>query len=161
MFFCFCLNICTHFNNLRESFDGDKKKFVESHQIILDLTENLNNYFMPVIFIQFVISSVLLCVIGFQVVVAESFVKQIISAIFGMGIIIQLYIYCYGGQIIKENGSSVADKLYHLDKDLVIVIARAQRAQKIKSLFYEANLSTFKTMLSAAASLITLLKSFI
>lgn len=60
-----------------------------------------------------------------------------------------------------EKSSSVANELYWLDKDLVIIIARAQRAVFIKSAFFETNLSTFIRILRAAGSLITLLKSIL
>lgn len=60
-----------------------------------------------------------------------------------------------------EKSSSVADGFYQTDKDLIVIIARAQQSVKIKSGFYEANLATFRAILSAAASLITLLKSFL
>lgn len=161
LFFGLSLNICAHFDFLRVSFNGDKKKFAQRHKIILELAEDLNKFYQPVVLVQFLISSTLLCVIGFQLVVLESFFKRIICAIFGFGIIIQLFIYSYGGQIIIDKSSAVADDFYQLDRDLIIIIARAQKAQTIKSGFYEANLPTFKSILGAAASLITLLKSFI
>lgn len=116
---------------------------------------------MPVIFFQFLISSTLLCVLGFQLVMLESVSKRIVSAIYGSAMMIQLMVYSYGGQIMMEKSSSVADDLYQLDKDLVIIIARAQKPVYIKSGFYDINLETFTVILKAAASLITILKSFL
>lgn len=78
-----------------------------------------------------------------------------------MTIIIQLFIYAYGGQLVKDKSSSVAELIYEMDKDLVKIIARAQKASEIGAGFYVADLVTFSSILRSAASLITLLRSFI
>lgn len=86
---------------------------------------------------------------------------RIVVITFGLTIVIQLFIYAYGGQLVKDKSSSVADLLYQLDDDLIMVIKRAQKATVIKTVFYEADLPTFTTIFRTAASLITLLRSFI
>jgi odorant receptor len=161
LFFGSCLNICAYFNILRKTFYGDKKKFVENHLKILNLVDDLNRLFKPVVFTQFLISSMLLCVIGFQLVMHESFLERTMDAIFGIAIITQLFIYSYGGQLIMDTSASVADDFYEMDKDFVVIIARAQKASIIEAGFYKANLPLFSTIMSSAASLITLLKSFL
>jgi 7tm Odorant receptor len=103
----------------------------------------------------------LLCVIGFQIVVLESLIEKVIASIFGAAIIIQMFIYSFGGQLIADKSSSVAENFYENDKDFIIIIARSQKAAKINAGFYQANLPTFSSILSSAASLITLLQSFI
>lgn len=103
----------------------------------------------------------LLCVLGFQLVMFHNFLKRIVVTIFGMAMTTQLFIYTYGGQLVMDTSTSVADKIYQTDKDLIIIIARSHKASIIKVGFYDANSATFGTILSSAASLITLLKSLI
>lgn len=162
MFFGLCLSICAHFDIARISlgnFDGDKKKFVQNHQTILDLAEGLNQLFKPIVFVEFAMISMLLCVCGFQVVMTESFFGKMISLGFGSFSVFQLFSYSFGGQLISERSSAVADHLYTIDRDSLIIIARSRKPVLIEAGFYQADLPTFRIFLSSAASLITLLHS--
>jgi odorant receptor len=146
---------------LRESFDGDKKKFIENHFKILKLADELNRLFKPVVFAVYLVTSLLLCVIGFQIVVNESIPGRVEGAMFGFAIGIALFTYSYGGQLIMDKSSSVAEDLYEIDKDFVSIIQRSQKPSIIQAGFYKASLPLFTTIMNSAASLITLLKSFL
>lgn len=162
LFFGFCLNLCAHFDILRKSSNEiDKSDFIKYHQKILNLSADLNNLVKPVVLTQFLISSLLLCVIGFQLVMVESVFKKIVALVFGCAIIIQLFVYSFGGQQIMDKSLSVALEIYQLDKDYRLIILRSQRALKIQAGFYHACLPTFRAILSSAASLMTLLKSLV
>lgn len=160
VFFGCILNICAHFDILRESYNGDKKKWIQDHQAIISLAEELIELFKPLILVQFFISSMALCGMGVQLTLSDSIVKQIIALNFGFAMMIQLFIYCFGGQLILDKSSSVADDFYELDKDFIIIIARGQKALTVKAGIYEATLPNFSVILNSAASLITLMKSF-
>lgn len=125
-FFGFCLNICAHFNIIRSlTFENNLnyKGFIKYHQEVLELCSCLNDIYFPVIFTQFLVSSVLLCVIGFQLVMvsfnkillktfiqndnttqfqAPDFFKILLLLAFSCAILIQLFIYAYGGTLIME-----------------------------------------------------------
>lgn len=159
LFFGSCFNISAHFDILKNSFDGDKAKFVKYHQEVLDIAKDLDRLAKPAVLAQFLISSMLLCVIGFQIVTLEDFYRKIIVVIFGFAVIIQLFTYALGGQLVMDKAALVADNFYQLDRDLLIIMARTQKPLKIKAGFYETNLPTFSTILSSAASLITLFQS--
>lgn len=161
LFFTGCLNICAQFDILKESFDGDRKNFIEKHQIIYKLCEDLKTLIKPVIFTQFFLTSINLCVIGFQLVMLDGLIKRIVPLFFGIAIIIQLFIYAYGGQCVLDKSESFADFFYDLDKDFIFIILRAQKPVKFEAVFYEANLPTFCNIMNNTISLITLLKSFI
>jgi hypothetical protein len=103
----------------------------------------------------------LLCVIGFQLVVHENFSERIEHATFGFAVTTGLFIYSFGGQLIMDKSSSVSENLYEIDKDLIVSIQRAQRSSFIKVGFYKASLPLFTTIMNSTFSLITLLKSFI
>lgn len=156
-----CLNICAHFGILRESFDGVKAKFIKRHQTLIEVTENLKHLVKPIVFAQFLISSINLCVLAFQIVALDSISTKIITIPFLLSIIIQLFIYSYGGQLIMEKSSMVADHFYQNDKDFIIIIARAQKPIIVDAAFYKATLSTFDAIISSTASMIALLQSFL
>jgi odorant receptor len=156
-----CLNICAHFEILQNSFDGDKKKFVDRHQDLLELAKEINDLYRPMIFTQFLTSSMLLCVLGFQLLMLKSFFQRLFVATFTLSIIIQLFVYALGGQLVLEKSKMVADNFYGNDKDFKIIIARAQRGVNVDAGFYQASLPELLSILSSAASLITLLQSLI
>lgn len=161
LFFCLCLNVCEHFEFLKRSYDNDKKIFTERHGKLLNLSKTLCHLVKPVIFVQFVISSMLLCVLAVQLVVHDSFIKRLHAASFGFSVIIQLFVYSFGGQLIMDKSSSVADDFYEFDRDFTIIIPCSRRPVKVTAWFYEATLPTFSSILSSTASLFTILKSFI
>jgi hypothetical protein len=160
-FFSCCLNISTHFDILRESFDGDKKKFVEKHLELLNLVKDLNELFNEVVFCQFLLSSLQLCVLGFQVVIVESIAGLIVPAVYGLTIIIQLFVYSFGGQLIVNSSDAISENLYEVDRDLILMIARPQKSTMIKSVFFTADLPSFLSIMRFTGSLITMLKSFV
>lgn len=160
-FFGLSLSICAWFDSLRKSFDGDKKKFVVRHQLIIESVEELNHLMKPVVFSQFFISSLLLCVIWFQLFVNLSLASFIINFVYGFAICLQLFFFAYGGQQIIEKSSTVADDFFESDSDLIIIIARAHKPAKITSAFYTATLPTFTSVISSSTSLMALWKSFI
>lgn len=164
LFFELCLSLGARFDDLRsslEDFDGDKKTFVENHELVLELADTLNSLFKPIVFAVFAISSMQLCVLSFQIVMAESSLRKIIFSTFVLFTLIQLFAYAYGGQLILDKSSSVADHVYSTDKDLFIIIARTQKPVTIQAGIYNANLATFQAIMSSAASLLTLLQSLL
>lgn len=140
---------------------GDKKNFIEEHQKVLDSAKALNNLFKPVVLIQFFATSTLLCVQGFQLIMLDNVFNKIVALIGGVTIITQLFVYSYGGHLIMDTSSSVADLLYEVKKENVMIIQRAQRPALIEVGFFKANLIAFTSVLSSTASLITLLKSLL
>lgn len=158
-FFNACLNVWAHFDLLK--IELNKRLFIEKHCYLLVLSKKLNKLMKFIIFIQFLMSSLNLCVLGFQFVMLDNIFKRIVTVFFGLAIIIQLFIYAFGGQLIMDKSSTIADDLFDMDKDTLLIIARTQTPIRIKSGFFEANLSTFRNCLSRAGSLITLLQSLV
>lgn len=161
IFFGCCLRISTYCDILRESYDKDWKVFVENHLKILKIAENLNNLYKPIIFAQLLTTNFLLCMIGFQIVMAKDYYGLLVVAPFGIAVLIQLFLYCFGGQLVLDGTSSVASNLYVLDKNLTIVSAKCLKGFKTESFVYKADLPTFTAILSSAQGLITALKSFV
>lgn len=91
----------------------------------------------------------------------DGVLKKLVPGFFGVAIIIQLFIYSFGAQLIMDKSTSVIDDFYDTDKDFVLIIARGQKPTTIESGFYKADLETFSKILGNTASLITLLQSFL
>jgi gustatory receptor len=149
------------FDVLRESFDGDKKKFVKKHLQLLELVKELNDIFKEIVFCQFLLSSMLLCVLGFQVVAVKSVASMIVPAVYSFTIIIQLFVYSFGGQHIVDTSDAVSKNIYKVDRDSTVIIARPHQRTLIKSVFFTADLPSFLFIIRSTGSLITMLKSFV
>jgi hypothetical protein len=124
------------------------------------LTEKLNETFGAVVFTQFFLSAVHLCVLGFQLVMYDNIPERIGPATFALTIIIQLFIYSYGGQIVLNASEKAAENLYQLDRGINIISARTKKPTPIKAIFFKADLPAFVSVMNATGSLITVLKSF-
>lgn len=159
IFFSSCLYIATYCDILRHHFDGDKKKFVQYHLSILSMTTSLNNLYKPIVCTQLLTTNILLCMIGFQVVMAQNYNKLFSVGSFGLAALNQLFLYCFGGQVVFDKTASIAMDFYDSDRDLVIIVTNAMNGFKIRSAVYTANLPTFRAILSSAQGLITALKS--
>lgn len=114
-----------------------------------------------IVFISYLLGSIQICLAGFRIVMDQSLMLRAIDTSYCMIVTLQLLMYSYCGELIIENSSVVADEFYQLDRDYLIIIARAQKTAIIRSGFYTADLPTFTAILSSAGSLLTLLKSFI
>jgi hypothetical protein len=106
-------------------------------------------------------SSLELCFQGFQLIMADSVHQLIINLTFACSFVVEVFFYCYASQLIQDKSSSVAKDFYECDKEFIIIIARSQKAEVVKSGFFEVNLVTFTSIMRSALSLITLLKSFL
>jgi odorant receptor len=127
----------------------------------LESVEDLNKIFKKVVFAQFLLSSVQLCVLGFQIVVIENIAGLIVPLIFGFTIIIQLFVFALGGQLIVNTSVAVSENCYEVDRDLILIIARPQKLTLINSVFFTADLPSFLSIMRFTGSLITMLKSFV
>jgi hypothetical protein len=105
--------------------------------------------------------STLLCVLGFQIVMVDGIAGKMVPTIYGITMLTQLLVYALGGQAIVDKSEEVANSFYELDRDFLIITARPMKPSITKSIFFEANLPTFVTIINATGSLITMLKSFV
>ena len=80
--------------------------------------------------------------IGFQLVMVDDSMNAFLILWFGFSYLIQTWIYSLGGQLVKDKSSSVAENFYQLDKDHVVIIARAQKPAVIKAWIYNARVKT-------------------
>lgn len=161
-FFGSCINICAHFKILRTIInDTEVKEFVDYHQRVLDLAAKVNKIYSPIIFEEYLILSVIFCVIGFQVVISEDLIHSVPMMFHGTAALINLLIYSYGGEVIMDHAKRVCEDCYKIDKDYLIIMMRTKHEYKVESMMYHASLPTFSLIMGRTMSMITLLESFI
>ncbi|KAM7364736.1 odorant receptor 82a [Cochliomyia hominivorax] len=181
LFVSFCINLVSHLKILQKSIEGntflkaDKdlhnelKSYIEYHNLILSLYNELRHIYSPIVFGQFLMTSLQVCVIVYQMVKhINTFLVLIINITFLTSILLQLFIYCYGGEILKLESLMVGISVqlsnwYNLKPShrrmLLLLMLRSQREAIIKAGFYEASLANFMAILKAAVSYITLIQS--
>uniref|UniRef100_A0A1I8NKT8 Odorant receptor n=1 Tax=Musca domestica TaxID=7370 RepID=A0A1I8NKT8_MUSDO len=179
-------NISAHFAILRErlisvassetegkqSYANLKQSLAECvryHQRILDTIDDFNEVFMMIVFVKFLISCIQIAFLAFQFVRGGDFAGQIFHMLFLTSISIQMVLYCYGGQRIKDESTSIAVAIYeHFQweilcpksrKLLLLPLARAQKHSELNGVFFTANLSLFLWVYKTAGSFVTLMMS--
>lgn len=155
------MNVCANFDIIRESFECDKKKFIKRHQKLLALVSEINQFFQPVVFMQYLTSSIMLCVVGFQLITLESYLDKATVAVLSSAIAFELLIFSYSGQLILDKSTRCAESFYQGDNDSAIVCMLAKKGCLIQAWFYTATLPTMSNILSGASSLIAVLNSLI
>uniref|UniRef100_A0A182TUH5 Uncharacterized protein n=1 Tax=Anopheles melas TaxID=34690 RepID=A0A182TUH5_9DIPT len=103
--------LVAHFVIIQERFEGlrfddgnrELKKLIEHHKYILRISDRVINAYKNVILNQLLISSVLLCMLGFQLVISVGTNIMVVYVAYGMAITIQVTYYCYyGSQLYHE-----------------------------------------------------------
>ncbi|KNC32434.1 putative odorant receptor 82a [Lucilia cuprina] len=181
LFVSFAINLVSHLKILQKSIENntflksdeelhkDLKSYIEYHNLILSLYNELRDIYSPIVFGQFLMTSLQVCVIVYQMVThMDTILVLIINCTFLTSILLQLFIYCYGGEILKLESLMVGISVqlsnwYNLKpahrRMLVLLMLRSQREAIIKAGFYEASLANFMAILKAAVSYITLIQS--
>lgn len=160
-FFGLCINICAHFKILRSEIEFlELTEFVSYHRKVIDLSRRVNQLFKLVIFTAYLLMSILLCVTAFYVVTATNFLEKIPTIMHGLGGLIDLFIYSYGGQSIMDCAMEVCDDSFQSNKAYWFVLQKTQEELEIKSWIFHASLPTFCLIMNQTNALITLLQSF-
>ncbi|XP_036673671.2 odorant receptor 82a isoform X1 [Drosophila suzukii] len=181
LFISFAINLRAHFQTLHWKIANEEfglsenesharlKSIVDYHVLLLSLSKKLRSIYTPTVFGQFVITSLQVGVIIYQLVTnMDSVMDLLLYASFFGSIMLQLFIYCYGGEIIKAESlqTDIAVRLspWHLAspnirRSLSLIILQSQREVLIRAGFFVASLANFVGICRTALSLITLIKS--
>lgn len=135
--------------------------FVSYHRKVIALTKKLRNIFRPIIFTQFVIAALILCLTGVQVIVNDDFAKILTALFHAVAVLIDVGIFSYGGQRVMDSAYSVYEDIYRLDRNYIPIMLMSQKKLKFDSGLFEASLDTYSILLSRTMSFTTLLKSMV
>ncbi|KAH8334820.1 hypothetical protein KR074_003284 [Drosophila pseudoananassae] len=139
------------------------------HQKGLQIADHIADQYRPLIFLQFFLSALQICFIGFQV--ADLFPKpqSLYFIAFVGSLLIALFIYSKCGENIKSASLDFGNGIYEsrwtdfappTKRALLIAGMRAQRPCQMKGYFFEASMATFSAIVRSAMSYIMMLRSF-
>lgn len=154
------MNISAHFEIMQDLIhEIPIKEFAVHHQRLLSLGSKINKIFKFIVLEEYLMLSLLLCVLDFQIVINENKTKAIPGFFHGMAAITELLIFSYGGQKVMDSARDVCKNSY--DPQHYFIMMRTKRELKIESLTFHASLPTFSTTMSRTMSLIALMESFL
>ncbi|XP_046809492.1 odorant receptor 45a-like [Lucilia cuprina] len=170
--------LCFRFKNTADIYkEGDSLKFLKNiksciqfHSQTLELTEKLNQVYGEIIFIKFIISCSEICCLVFRLSrPSESMAAAAYQFLFLVTVAMQLILYCYNGQRIRDESLQVAPEIYfafdwtHLPKSckklLLLPMMRSQKSSQLKAVLFIVDLSLYLWVFKTAGSLITALKT--
>ncbi|EDV49917.1 uncharacterized protein Dere_GG17446 [Drosophila erecta] len=142
---------------------------VKYHERILRLSNTVNDIFGIPLLLNFMVSSFVICFVGFQMTVGvppDIVVKLFLFLISSMS---QVYLICHYGQLVADasHGFSVAtynQKWYNADvrykRALVIIIARSQKVIFLKAtIFLDITRTTMTDLLQISYKFFALLRT--
>lgn len=149
-------------DDLKITPDEEKIKKIEvfsaRHNKLLDLVDNLQNIYDLTFLFSFVISSLIVCFIAFQLSVFEADYEAYafnVPYFFMMGG--QIFVLCIYGQKLIDSNLAVGDGVFecgweditdiNIRKLLIIIILRTQKPKRFTAMnFAEMNLTKFTTV---------------
>ncbi|XP_058825003.1 odorant receptor 85b-like [Topomyia yanbarensis] len=175
MFCAIILLICLQFDIIAYRLKHAKDDYrelvgcIELHQIVVDLSDQLESIFSPSILINFVGSSVIICLVGFQATSEISAFDLFKFVLFLVSSMVQVFLLCYYGNKLIEASSQIAYSAFEADwytadiryqKSLLFVMTRAGKWQTLTAMkFSVVSLASYSAILSTSFSYFTLLKT--
>ncbi|XP_067210045.1 odorant receptor 22c-like [Linepithema humile] len=179
-FFDLTMHVCGQFEVLRMDFAEmsdeyfSRDKFViliKRHHRLIYLAHHLHKAFNLVIFSQLLMSVMLLCIEGFQLILTLSIhdtFAPMKHVLFIVVLLVQLFLYCFAGQTLELQSQGLAyavydSSWYNFDlsvmKDLPLVILRTATPHQLTAgKFLAMNFASFKEILKASASYLSVLR---
>ncbi|XP_026671568.1 odorant receptor 13a-like isoform X2 [Ceratina calcarata] len=144
---------------------------IKHHQTVLRFCDNMEKNFHPMLFLQTMASSLLICFVGFQVSITLTeqskmikFASHLIVAFF------QLLLFCFPGDILIRESFSISTAAYSTDwwqlpnfveHEIRMIILRSQKPSFVTAgKIYVMHLENFTAILSTAFSYFAMLRSF-
>ncbi|XP_059612734.1 odorant receptor 4-like [Phlebotomus argentipes] len=141
---------------------------IEKQQSLAKFRDDLANIFTDVIFVNFFVSSINICSVGFLMATNPIYHAIKFFMLF-ICYLIELFLFCWFGQELIDNSMKVADSAFEckwysssqkFKKMITYIIHRSQNPQVLNALkFWEISLKTFTKILSASWSYFALLNT--
>lgn len=168
LLFAFTYNVCAIFkiaqHRIRNLEPMENKPQLELHKLVqvlelhqtgLMIASQLGRSLRPLVFMQFFVTALQLCFLGFQL--ADLFPSPVCVyfIFFVSSLLIALFIYSHCGENMKQASADFAIALYDSDwvqyapatrRALILTIMRAQRPCQLKGYFFEPNYATFSAV---------------
>ena len=132
-------------------------KLVDRHNKLLDLSDKLQEIFQYSFLTSFVITSMIMCFVAFQLSIAKDFDAYSLYIPFITIIGGQIFLLCLFTQNLIDSSLAISDGVHELGweniddvkikRDLILVIMRGNRAKKLSAMkFSELSLATFNAV---------------
>ncbi|XP_067210053.1 uncharacterized protein [Linepithema humile] len=181
LFLAITLHVCGQMELLRKEFTNfgvkqknineDFSKLMERHCYLLDHVELLIQAINFALLLQLLVSCILICVMGFQFLVAlnnNDIVMLIKTGAISVTLLSQLFAYSYVGNYLKYQTEETAYSIYccnwyylsvNLMKNILFVIARSQHPiQLAAGKFFVINIETYMFILKTSLSYLSVLR---
>ncbi|XP_021203274.1 odorant receptor 4 [Bombyx mori] len=145
------------------------RKIVRHHVKLIRLSQQLDNIFNIMIFINLSSVTFTICFFGFAAKVARTAIEKAKNFIGVIALIVQIFNLCYYAELLQDASSTIADAAYEnlwynggIDhqKNLLFIIKRSQNPCSLTSMKYSPiALNTFTAILSTAWSYFSLISS--
>lgn len=161
--------------SLRPTLSREFRKMIVYHNKIISLADSLSDVYQPIMLMQFLITSLLLCVIAYQLtLVSIAYENRIVNIIchlifqsnqgpvsfviyvtFLLAICFQCFVYCHGGSTLEMESESLATIIYtchwqeshcSVQRCMLLCLMRAQKPMQIRATFFSANLPLFSSV---------------
>ncbi|KAM7343894.1 odorant receptor 45a-like [Cochliomyia hominivorax] len=143
---------------------------VKFHCLILDLARELNAIYAEIIFLQSLISCTQICFLVFRLMSKNiSIISTYYTLQFLTAVSMQLFFYCYSGEMIKAQSLLVGDDIFAsfnwsavprgCQKNLQMIMLRSQKSCNITGIFFNLDLNLYLWFFKTAGSLIAVLKT--
>ncbi|KAM7344830.1 odorant receptor 45a-like [Cochliomyia hominivorax] len=155
-------NSFTHHSSLVEN--------IKFHCDILKMSQELTGIYGEIIFLKSLISCTQICFLAVCLTrEASSVISRCYPFAFLVAVAIQLFLYCYSGELIKEESLKISSHIYEVfdlsvltvaqRKTLQIIMLRCQKSSQITGIFFNLDLRLYLWFFKTAGSLIAVLKT--
>ncbi|CAL7937540.1 unnamed protein product [Xylocopa violacea] len=150
------------------------KSCIVYHHLLLSYVQKLECVFTFPLMSQLLISSIVLCVSGFQLTMEDGvFVKKFMFVTYVLGALMQIFLITLNCDNITKQSDAVGKAIYscnwegtshsefhRLKKDIIIVMLRTRRpCHMTAAKFFPISIESFTKVLSTTASYLTLLRT--
>lgn len=138
------------------SLSNEVRTLIVYHVRLDELANRMSAMYQPIMMVQFMGTSLLLCVIAYQLTLPNQELGVFfIYTFFLGGVVSQCFVYCFGGTTLYTESERLADSVYDVkwynepiavQRAIIFCLARAQRPILIRTMFFAANLPTFSSV---------------
>ncbi|XP_017766722.1 PREDICTED: odorant receptor Or1-like [Eufriesea mexicana] len=156
--------------NLKTRYRKIIRNLVRHHLEVYEFVETVNTVFQYMIFLQFSISSLVMCLSIYKISTINPFSMNFVwSGSYLCCILMQVYLYCWFGNELTLKSNKVSDAIYEMDwtalpahvvKDLLLIIVRCRRPARMTSghlVILSAN--SFMTVIKSSYSMYNALQN--
>ncbi|XP_013147705.1 PREDICTED: odorant receptor 4-like [Papilio polytes] len=167
--------LCYEFENLIQSHHKDHniigkrlKKLIQWHQDLIKCTSTLDLIYSKSTLFNFVSSSVIICLAGFNVKATDNIALAVTFLTFLSMNLFQIFFLCLFGDMIMRSSMDVSDAAYNclwyadrnVARDVFLVQIRAQNPCKLTAFgFADVNFMSFSRIMSTSWSYFALLNT--